>query len=167
MNRRDLDLGLLAGLRITALPDGRVRVEPEGQLAHPDMDVPVEEYPSLKALIDARLKGGVMGRRESRPALRLVAAPAGATPSPALSPEAKARLIALPDPLRAWARAEPMVRLHLARHVLHGESLRDCLVSLARDLGPEGVSAVGERLREGELNTLAASFAVQLVRRRP
>jgi hypothetical protein len=40
-------------------------------------------------------------------------------------------------------------------------------VSLASDLGPEGVSAVGERLREGELNTLAATFAVQLVRRRP
>ncbi len=108
----------------------------------------------------------VLGRA-GRPALRLVAAPAGATPSPALSPEAKARLIALPDPLRAWAREEPVVRLHLTRHVLHGESLRDCPVSLASDLGPEGVSAVGERLREGELNTLAATFAVQLVRRRP
>lgn len=160
MNHRDLDLGLLAGLRVTALPDGRVRVEPEGQLGHPDMDVPAEEYPSLKALIDARLKSGVVRRR---PALRLVVAPANT--SPALSPEATARLIALPDSLRAWAREEPMVRLHLARHVLHGEPLRECLVSLARDLGPQGVSVVGERLRAGELHMLAARFAVRLVRR--
>ena len=56
MNRHDLAIGLLDGLKITALPNGRVRVEPQCVLAHPDVDVPAEEYPSLKALLAARLK---------------------------------------------------------------------------------------------------------------
>lgn len=59
MNRRALVVGLLDGLRITALPNGRVRVEPAGMLAAPDADPPVEEYPSLKALLLARGKRGV------------------------------------------------------------------------------------------------------------
>lgn len=58
MNRRDLALGQLGTLRITMLPGGRVRVEPQGVLAHPDESPPAEEYPSLRALIAARLKGG-------------------------------------------------------------------------------------------------------------
>jgi hypothetical protein len=58
MNRRDLAIGLLDGLKITVLPNGRVRVEPAGMLAAPDCDAPAEEYPSLRALLAARLKRG-------------------------------------------------------------------------------------------------------------
>lgn len=58
MNRRALAIGLLDGMKITALPGGRVRVEPAGMLAAPDCDAPVEEYASLKALLLARGKRG-------------------------------------------------------------------------------------------------------------
>jgi hypothetical protein len=56
MNRRDLLLGALGDLRIMMLPNGRVRVEPAGMLAAPDCDAPIEEYPSLRAMLAARLK---------------------------------------------------------------------------------------------------------------
>lgn len=56
MNRRDLAIGRINGLHITALLGGRMRVEPQGMLAAPDCDAPVEEYPSLRALLVARLK---------------------------------------------------------------------------------------------------------------
>lgn len=50
MTRRTLRV-TLAGAIIEVLGDGRVRVVPAGVLAFPDADAPVEEYPSLKALL--------------------------------------------------------------------------------------------------------------------
>lgn len=115
MNRRDLVVGLLDGLVVTVLPDGRVRVEPQGVLAHPDMDPPVEEYPSLMAfMVSRRPANGEAPRR--------------------LSADAEGRLIDLPDALRAWAREDPRVRLHLTPHVVEGIPLAACLVALADEL---------------------------------
>lgn len=47
-----------------------------------------------------------------------------------MNPEATARLIALPDALRAWAREEPVVRACLARHVLDGLPLGTVLAAV-------------------------------------
>lgn len=47
-----------------------------------------------------------------------------------MTPAQTARLIALPDSLRAWAREEPVVRLCLARHVLDGVPLGAALAAV-------------------------------------
>lgn len=56
MNRRDLLVGALGDLRVTRLPDGRYKVEAAGILAHPDESPPEEVYPTLQALLAARLR---------------------------------------------------------------------------------------------------------------
>ena len=70
------------------------------------------------------------------------------TPRP-LSPLATARLVALPDALRAWARADPLVRLHLGAHVTAGVPLGHALARLGAALGEEGDWEVRRRLLEG------------------
>lgn len=73
-----------------------------------------------------------------------------ATRSPRpLSPDASARLVALPDSLRAWARADPLVRLHLGAHVTSGVPLGHVLARLGQALGEEGDWEVRRRLLEG------------------
>jgi hypothetical protein len=143
VNRRDLAIGLLDGLKITALPDGRVRVEPQGLLAHPDMDVPAEEYPSLGALLAARLKRGEPMKRDLPARSRLVPAPrapdAPASQGSELALDADARVVELPDALRAWAREDLRVRRHLAHHVVEGVPLAACLVALVDELAEDGV----------------------------
>lgn len=66
-----------------------------------------------------------------------------------LSPDATARLVALPDALRAWARADPLVRLHLGAHVTVGVPLGHVLARLGAALGEEGDCEVRRRLVEG------------------
>lgn len=157
MNPRELVVGDLGDLRITALPDGRVRVEPAGVLALPDGDAPVEEYPSLKALLAARLQRNTVTRvggppphggdrplprgptalRRGSPHLRVV--PSAPARRPPLSTEAEGRLIALPETLRAWAREELLVRLHLARHIHDGVPLGECLARIGQALGDQAL----------------------------
>jgi hypothetical protein len=177
VNRRDLLVGALGDLRITALPDGRVRVEPTGVLALPDGDPPVAEYPSLKAMLAARLQqsdatsgGGPPPLGRDRPHTRgpttprrggthLRAVPSVPTGPLPLSPEAEARLVALPEALRGWARDELVVRLHLARHVHDGIPLGECLARIGQALGDLAL-----RLR---VERPPAAIGVRLVREHP
>ncbi len=147
MNRRELLLGELGNQRVILLPGGRVRVEPQGVLAHPDMDVPVEEYPSLGAFLAAH----------GRPA-NDTAPPAPPRPLP-LSPEAEARLIDLPDALRAWAREDARVRLCLTAHVRDAAPLAECLANVVRLLGDGGLAEVRRRLDDCDDPTLRAWLA--------
>ena len=162
----------------TALPDGRVRVEPAGVLALPDVDAPIEEYPSLKALLAARLQRNTVTRvggppphggdrqpaltptapRRGRPHLRVV--PSVPARRPPLSTEAEGRLIALPETLRAWAREELLVRLHLARHVHDGIPLGECLARIGQALGDLALRLRVERPR-------SPHATVRLVREHP
>jgi hypothetical protein len=143
VTRRELTV-VLGDLRLRMLPNGRVRVEPAGVLAHPDMDVPVEEYPSLGACLAAH------GR-----AANDTAPP---TPRP-LSPAAEARLVDLPDVLRAWAREDGRVRLCLGHHVRDGVPLVECLANVVRVLGDGGLAEVRRRLVDCDNVTLRAWLA--------
>jgi len=75
--------------------------------------------------------------------------PDATRPARPLSPDATARLVALPDALRAWARADPVVRLHLGSHVTAGVPLGHALARLGQALGEEGDWEVRKRLEEG------------------
>ena len=75
--------------------------------------------------------------------------PEATRPPRLLSPDAAARLVALPDSLRAWARADPVVRLHLAAHVTAGVPLGHVLARLGQALGEEGDWEVRLRMLEG------------------
>ncbi len=75
--------------------------------------------------------------------------PDATRPPRPLSPDATARLVALPDSLRAWARADPVVRLHLAAHVTAGVPLGHALARLSQALGEEGDWEVRLRLLAG------------------
>ncbi|TAK27256.1 MAG: hypothetical protein EPO40_16665 [Myxococcaceae bacterium] len=66
-----------------------------------------------------------------------------------MTPDATARLVALPDSLRAWARQDPRVRLHLSAHVTAGVPLGHVLARLGQALGEEGDWEVRRRLEEG------------------
>jgi hypothetical protein len=65
-----------------------------------------------------------------------------------MTPEARARLIELPDALRAWARESVTARLHLSAHVTTGAPLGHCLARLAAALGEGGADEVRRRLTE-------------------
>lgn len=60
-----------------------------------------------------------------------------------------ARLAALPDTLRAWARENALVKLHLGQHVTRGLPLGHCLARLGAALGEEGDWQVRQRLLAG------------------
>ena len=47
-----------------------------------------------------------------------------------MTPEQTARLVALPDALRAWARENDLAKLHLGVHVTRGLPLGHCLARL-------------------------------------
>jgi len=66
-----------------------------------------------------------------------------------VTPDATARLIALPDTLRAWAREDPRVRLHLAAHVAQGLPLGHALARLGQALGDGGDWIVRGRMLAG------------------
>ena len=83
----------------------------------------------------------------------LLTAPSTALPSPhhrRVTPAATARLIALPDALRAWAREDPVARLHLGQHVTRGMPLGLALARIADALGEDGADEVRRRLLEGQ-----------------
>lgn len=84
-----------------------------------------------------------------------------------LAPEVEARVIDLPDALRAWVHEEPVARLCLAAHVFHGQPLVDCLASIACAIGVDGVLTVGDRLHEGESANVTGAFAARDARRFP
>ncbi|MDB4932870.1 MAG: hypothetical protein JWM10_5354 [Myxococcaceae bacterium] len=67
-----------------------------------------------------------------------------------MTPEARARLIELPDALRAWARESVTARLHLSAHVNAGLPLGHALAALAAALGEHGADEVRRRLTEGK-----------------
>ena len=64
-----------------------------------------------------------------------------------VTPDATARLIALPDTLRSWAREDPVVHLHLAAHVHGGLQLGHVLGRLADTLGEGGEWEVRVRMQ--------------------
>jgi hypothetical protein len=66
-----------------------------------------------------------------------------------MTPDARARLIELPDALRAWARESVTARLHLSAHVTAGVPLGHALAGLAAALGERGADEVRRRLTEG------------------
>lgn len=66
-----------------------------------------------------------------------------------MTPDATARLIQLPDALRAWAREDPTARLHLAAHVNAGVPLGHALARLADALGEGGEWELRRRQEAG------------------
>lgn len=84
-----------------------------------------------------------------------------------MTPEAAARLVLLPDPLRAWAREDPVVRLHLGAHVTHGLPLGHALAQLARALGEEGDWLLRQRLQQHEPRHPGGWYAPWCARRLP
>lgn len=67
-----------------------------------------------------------------------------------MPPAATARLVALPDTLRAWAREDAVVRLHLGAHVTAGVPLGLALARLCEALGEDGAHQLHQRLVAGE-----------------
>ena len=66
-----------------------------------------------------------------------------------MTPEQTARLVALPDALRAWARADRVVAVHLGAHVARGLPLGHALAQLGAALGEDGDWQVRQRLLAG------------------
>ncbi len=66
-----------------------------------------------------------------------------------MTPAAEKRLIDLPDALRAWARNDATVRLHLAVHVNAGVPLGHALARLADAIGEGGEWEVRMRQEAG------------------
>lgn len=87
--------------------------------------------------------------------LRLVPPATERRPS-GLAPDVEARVIDLPDTLRAWAREETLAWFFLNRHVAHGAPLTDCLADLVRTLGDEGLPEVRARLADTDRADLRA-----------
>ena len=67
-----------------------------------------------------------------------------------MTPEQTARLVALPDALRAWAREDARAKLYLGQHVTHNFPLGWALARLAALLGEDGDWEVRRRLLEGQ-----------------
>lgn len=101
----------------------------------------------------------VVGRDES--------APAPEQRHSTLAPEVEARVIDLPDALRAWAREEPLVWYFLDRHVTHGASLAEGLAETVRAFGDGGLRELRARLADPDRADLRAWLSPRAVRGAP